>query len=131
MCAEDDPAVEQGSSKQARPLKIGLQLPEVEYAASWRDYLELARIAEAIGIDSLWLGDHLLYRYPGEPARGPWECWSLLSALAAVTAITLDDSIDPLIASSSTPPVVISDSEKLIDPAAAATSPVPTSVAAV
>lgn len=69
----------------ARPFKIGLQLPEVEYAASWRDYLEMARIAEAIGLDSLWLGDHFLYRHPGEPPNGPWECWSLLSALAAVT----------------------------------------------
>jgi alkanesulfonate monooxygenase SsuD/methylene tetrahydromethanopterin reductase-like flavin-dependent oxidoreductase (luciferase family) len=68
-----------------RPLKIGLQLPEVEYVASWRDYLEMARIAEDIGLDSLWLGDHLLYRYANEAAKGPWECWSFLSALAAVT----------------------------------------------
>jgi alkanesulfonate monooxygenase SsuD/methylene tetrahydromethanopterin reductase-like flavin-dependent oxidoreductase (luciferase family) len=75
---------EQGNG--ARPLKIGLQLPEVEYTASWRDYLEIARIAEAVGLDSLWLGDHLLYRYPGEATRGPWECWSLLSALAAATS---------------------------------------------
>jgi alkanesulfonate monooxygenase SsuD/methylene tetrahydromethanopterin reductase-like flavin-dependent oxidoreductase (luciferase family) len=76
--------MEQGSRR--KPLKLGLQLPEVEYVASWRDYLEIARTAEAIGLDSLWLGDHLLYRYPGEPARGPWECWSLLSALAAATS---------------------------------------------
>lgn len=75
---------EQGNG--ARPLKIGLQLPEVEYNARWRDYLEMARIAEAIGLDSLWLGDHLLYRYPGEATRGPWECWSFLSALAAATS---------------------------------------------
>jgi alkanesulfonate monooxygenase SsuD/methylene tetrahydromethanopterin reductase-like flavin-dependent oxidoreductase (luciferase family) len=68
-----------------RPLKIGLQLPEVEYVASWRDYLEMARIAEDIGLDSLWLGDHLLYRYANEASKGPWECWSFLSALAAVT----------------------------------------------
>jgi probable F420-dependent oxidoreductase len=69
----------------ARPLKIGVQLPEVEYVASWADHLAMARVAEEIGLDSLWLGDHLLYRNPGEAAKGPWECWSMLAALAAVT----------------------------------------------
>ncbi len=68
-----------------RPLKVGIQLPEVEYVASWQDHVEMATIAEEIGLDSLWLGDHLLYRTPGHPTRGPWECWSMLSALAAVT----------------------------------------------
>jgi alkanesulfonate monooxygenase SsuD/methylene tetrahydromethanopterin reductase-like flavin-dependent oxidoreductase (luciferase family) len=62
-----------------------LQLPEVEYVASWNQHLEMARLAENIGLDSLWLGDHLLYRGAGEQARGPWECWTMLSALAAVT----------------------------------------------
>lgn len=65
--------------------KIGLQLPEVEYETRWNDYLTLARMSEAIGLDSLWVGDHFLYRNPGEAIRAPWECWSLLSALAAVT----------------------------------------------
>ena len=68
-----------------RRLKIGLQLPEVEYVASWREHVEMARISEEIGLDSLWLGDHLLYKYAHEAAKGPWECWSFLSALAAVT----------------------------------------------
>ena len=68
-----------------RRLKVGLQLPEVEYVASWKQHLEMARLAEEIGFDSLWLGDHLLYRYPGEPTRGPWEAWTFLSALAAST----------------------------------------------
>jgi len=69
----------------SRPFKIGLQLPEVEYVARWSDYLTMARLSEAVGFDSLWLGDHLLYRNPDEATRAPWECWSLLSALAAVT----------------------------------------------
>lgn len=68
-----------------RRLKVGLQLPEVEYVASWKQHLEMARLAEEIGLDSLWLGDHLLYRYPGEQTRGPWEAWTFLSALAAST----------------------------------------------
>jgi alkanesulfonate monooxygenase SsuD/methylene tetrahydromethanopterin reductase-like flavin-dependent oxidoreductase (luciferase family) len=68
-----------------RPLKIGVQLPEVEYVARWSELAEMARRAEGIGLDSLWLGDHLLYRGDGRPARGPWEAWSTLAALAAVT----------------------------------------------
>src|SRR5205807_7577268 len=45
----------------------------------------MARSAEDAGFDSLWLGDHLLYRGDGRPERGPWEAWTMLSALAAVT----------------------------------------------
>jgi alkanesulfonate monooxygenase SsuD/methylene tetrahydromethanopterin reductase-like flavin-dependent oxidoreductase (luciferase family) len=46
----------------------------------------MARRAEELGYDSIWIGDHLLYRNPGEPPRAPWEAWSLLAALAAVTS---------------------------------------------
>jgi probable F420-dependent oxidoreductase len=46
----------------------------------------MARAAEEVGFDSIWLGDHLLYRDDGRrPERGPWEAWTLLSALAAAT----------------------------------------------
>lgn len=45
----------------------------------------MARAAEATGFDSIWVGDHLLYRGAGRVERGPWESWTLLSALAAVT----------------------------------------------
>jgi len=41
--------------------------------------------AETDGFDSIWLADHLLYRYPGEPIRGIWECWTVLAALAEAT----------------------------------------------
>lgn len=70
-----------------RPLKIGVQLPEVEYVYTWPQYAEMARTAEQIGLDSIWVGDHLMYRYanPGIAPRGPFESWTTLSALAAVT----------------------------------------------
>jgi alkanesulfonate monooxygenase SsuD/methylene tetrahydromethanopterin reductase-like flavin-dependent oxidoreductase (luciferase family) len=45
----------------------------------------MALAAEDVGFDSIWVGDHLLYRGHGEPERGPWEAWSLLGALAAAT----------------------------------------------
>lgn len=79
-------------------LKLGLQLPEVEYVASWEQHLEMALLAEEIGLDSIWLGDHLLYTYPGEPARGPWECLTMLTALAASTS-TIE--LGPLVLSTS------------------------------
>jgi probable F420-dependent oxidoreductase len=66
-------------------LRIGIQLPEVERRVPWVEYVAMARAAEAAGFDSIWIGDHLLYRGDGRPERGPWEAWTMLSALAAVT----------------------------------------------
>jgi alkanesulfonate monooxygenase SsuD/methylene tetrahydromethanopterin reductase-like flavin-dependent oxidoreductase (luciferase family) len=66
-------------------MRVGVQLPEVERRVSWPEYAALAGAAEAAGFDSIWLGDHLLYRDDGREERGPWDVWSLLSALAAVT----------------------------------------------
>ncbi|MCC6792915.1 MAG: LLM class flavin-dependent oxidoreductase [Thermomicrobiales bacterium] len=73
----------------ARPLKIGLLLPETEgqmngETARWPDLLAMTRMAEAVGFDSVWVTDHFIHRSETE-TRGPWECWSLLSAIAAVT----------------------------------------------
>jgi probable F420-dependent oxidoreductase len=65
-------------------MKIGVQLPEIEYEASWKEVAAMARLAEEVGLDSIWLGDHLLYDLPGG-RKGPWEAWSMLAALAAVT----------------------------------------------
>jgi probable F420-dependent oxidoreductase len=45
----------------------------------------MARAAEECGFDSIWVGDHLLYRGDGRPERGPWDCWTTLAALAVVT----------------------------------------------
>jgi probable F420-dependent oxidoreductase len=69
----------------SRRLRIGVQLPEVEREVRWPEYRAMARAAEEVGFDSIWVGDHLLYRDGGRPERGPWEAWTLLPALAAVT----------------------------------------------
>ncbi len=74
-----------------RALKVGIQLPEVEWEARWPDLRAMAVRAEDLGFDSIWYGDHLLYRRPGDDgARGPWEAWTVLAGLAAATSrITL------------------------------------------
>ncbi len=44
----------------------------------------MARLAEADGLDSIWVYDHLLFREDGE-TTGLHECWTLLAALAEAT----------------------------------------------
>jgi alkanesulfonate monooxygenase SsuD/methylene tetrahydromethanopterin reductase-like flavin-dependent oxidoreductase (luciferase family) len=65
--------------------RVGIQLPEVERRVPWPEYLAMARAAEAAGFDSIWVGDHLLYRADGGAERGPWEAWTMLAALGAAT----------------------------------------------
>jgi probable F420-dependent oxidoreductase len=69
----------------SRPLKVGVQLPEVERETRWPELLDMTRAIEDLGYDSVWLGEHLLYRWADRAPRGPWEAWSMLSAIAAVT----------------------------------------------
>ena len=54
-------------------------------AQSYAEIREMALAAEALGFDSLWLYDHLLYRPEDQPTVGIWECWTMLSALAEAT----------------------------------------------
>lgn len=81
----------------ARPLLVGVQLPEVEWEVPFPELIAMAKEAEAVGFDSIWLGDHLIYDLAVGP-RGPWEVWTSLAALAAVTEKIL---LGPLVASAS------------------------------
>jgi alkanesulfonate monooxygenase SsuD/methylene tetrahydromethanopterin reductase-like flavin-dependent oxidoreductase (luciferase family) len=86
-----------------RPFKIGIFVPHFEQPWSgktigWEQIRDLATTAEDVGFDSVWLPDHLLYRFPGVHAQGVWDVWSLMPALAAVTKRV---EIAPLVACSS------------------------------
>ena len=65
-----------------RARRLGVQLPEVERRVEWPELFAMASRAEEIGLDSVWLGDHLLYDLPDGSTRGPWEAWTSLAALA-------------------------------------------------
>jgi alkanesulfonate monooxygenase SsuD/methylene tetrahydromethanopterin reductase-like flavin-dependent oxidoreductase (luciferase family) len=67
-------------------LRVGVQLPEVERVVRRDELAAMARAAEECGFDSLWVGDHLLYRGDGRPERGPWDCWATLAWLAGITS---------------------------------------------
>lgn len=78
-------------SKSKRPVEIGLFITAMvggmrDGALRWNDLKAMATRAEEIGFDSFWLPDHLIFKNPNEQPHGPWECWSLLSAVAASTS---------------------------------------------
>jgi alkanesulfonate monooxygenase SsuD/methylene tetrahydromethanopterin reductase-like flavin-dependent oxidoreductase (luciferase family) len=53
-------------------------------ATTFAETREFATIAEQSGLDSIWVFDHLLFRFPPEPDEGPHEAWTTLAALATV-----------------------------------------------
>ena len=70
-------------------MKVGLMLPIGEQEKSgrnlpWRELREMALAAEASGLDSIWAADHLIFRDDGT-SSGIHECWTLLTAVAAIT----------------------------------------------
>lgn len=77
----------------ARRMKLGIILPEAELdmggaTARWSDLSAMALLAEEVGFDSVWFVDHLIYRDDMTmlEQQGVWECWSILTGLAAVTS---------------------------------------------
>jgi probable F420-dependent oxidoreductase len=71
-------------------MKLGLVLDIDEgtlhgTSPTFRDLQQMAQVAEQVGFDSLWLADHLIFRFPGQEERGTWEAFTMLGALAAAT----------------------------------------------
>jgi alkanesulfonate monooxygenase SsuD/methylene tetrahydromethanopterin reductase-like flavin-dependent oxidoreductase (luciferase family) len=84
-------------------MQLGLMLPIGAGAfgegrpVRWADLREMARTAEAVGLDTLFVPDHLLFRKSPPDnlmqvtmaegrARGIWESWTILAALAEATS---------------------------------------------
>lgn len=89
--------------RRNRPFKIGLFFPQFERpwngeTIGWDEIRAMATTAEAVGFDSVWLPDHLLFRFPNVHPQGAWDVWSLMPTLAAVTERV---EIAPLVACSS------------------------------
>ena len=53
---------------------------------TWPAVLAYARLAEELGLDSVWVCDHFVSEPPGSPPEGIHEGWTILSALAAATS---------------------------------------------
>jgi alkanesulfonate monooxygenase SsuD/methylene tetrahydromethanopterin reductase-like flavin-dependent oxidoreductase (luciferase family) len=70
----------------------------VEREVRWPEIVAMARLGEQLGFDSVWVGDHLLYRDETHGARGPWEAWTTLAGIAASTSRI---AIGPLVACTS------------------------------
>jgi alkanesulfonate monooxygenase SsuD/methylene tetrahydromethanopterin reductase-like flavin-dependent oxidoreductase (luciferase family) len=72
------------------PVAIGLCLPtwplrDGSYA-SWAQMRRLAQSMEALGVDTLWVPDHLQRATPKRGTFGFWECWTILTAAAEATS---------------------------------------------
>jgi probable F420-dependent oxidoreductase len=71
-------------------VKIGLivplgESPDLGHPPSFHEIRALALQAEEAGLDSIWVYDHLLYRFEEDTTFGVWEGWSILAALAEAT----------------------------------------------
>lgn len=70
-------------------MKIGavimlVELSAIKRALTFSEIRATAMHCEEIGLDSIWVYDHLLYKQKSK-ITGIWEGWSMLAALAACT----------------------------------------------
>jgi alkanesulfonate monooxygenase SsuD/methylene tetrahydromethanopterin reductase-like flavin-dependent oxidoreductase (luciferase family) len=71
-------------------MRIGVTLPLADgdtpdgHVPSFAETLDFARAAEAEDLDSIWVFDHLLFRFPDEPEGSLHEAWTTLAAIGAL-----------------------------------------------
>ncbi len=73
------------------PIRFGVQAAPQQ--ASWAELREVWQEVEALGFDTLWVNDHLLPSV-GSAEAPNLEGWTMLSAMAAVTARAGQDGHD-------------------------------------
>ncbi|MEO7019039.1 MAG: LLM class flavin-dependent oxidoreductase [Ktedonobacteraceae bacterium] len=105
-------------SALTKKMKIGIALKTGESSfqgktPTFREIQEMALAAEQVGLDSIWLYDHLIFRFPGQEEKGIWEIFTILSALAAVTtSVTLGTIV---VCTSFRPPALVAKMADTID----------------
>src|SRR5262245_27838197 len=71
-------------------MRIGVTLPLQDedtpdhHTPTFAETLAFALQAESTGLDTIWVYDHLLFRFPGQPEGAIREAWTTLTALAAL-----------------------------------------------
>ncbi len=71
-------------------MKVGVILPigtqkDLGRPLTYPEIRDLALRAEDGGLDSVWIPDHLIYRFPEQPQAGVWEAWTITTGLAEAT----------------------------------------------
>jgi alkanesulfonate monooxygenase SsuD/methylene tetrahydromethanopterin reductase-like flavin-dependent oxidoreductase (luciferase family) len=71
-------------------MKVGLILPigtnkELGRPLPYTDIRAMALRAEDGGLDSVWIPDHVIYRFPEQPQAGVYEAWTITTGLAEAT----------------------------------------------
>lgn len=74
-----------------RKFQVGIVLPLAQFGperttARWSEIREMAVRAEAMGFDTVWTPDELLWRPEGAAPQGIWEGVAMAGAVAAVTS---------------------------------------------
>lgn len=71
-------------------MRIGVTLPLAQgdtadgHVPTYEEARTFAGRAEAVGLDSIWVFDHLLFRFANKAEEGVREAWTTLAALAPV-----------------------------------------------
>jgi alkanesulfonate monooxygenase SsuD/methylene tetrahydromethanopterin reductase-like flavin-dependent oxidoreductase (luciferase family) len=74
-----------------RSFEVGVVLPLMQFGPErttprWDDLRRMALAAEAMGIDTLWTPDELLWRVQDAAPQGVWDGVSMAGAVAAITS---------------------------------------------
>jgi probable F420-dependent oxidoreductase len=77
--------------RPGRRMKIGVSpaihgVAESAQMPRFRDLQAQAQVAEQIGLDSIWVADHVMWPFPNQEEKGCWEAFTVLSGLAALTS---------------------------------------------
>lgn len=81
-----------GAVRPGRKMSLGVMIPISEGShfgglPRFKDMLETTKVAQDVGFDVAWFADHLVIGHPDDldQQRGVWECYTVMSGVAAAT----------------------------------------------